>query len=102
MRVIKVDRIHQKETIFEISMSKTHIDFFSKISFFHFFSKKNWPNGTNARRTSTKNSSKSRVGSNPGQDTFAQNCTKIVYGMHAQISGSNLIDFFDSKMYLAS
>ena len=33
MRDVKIDRIHQKETIFEISMSKIHIDFFSKVSF---------------------------------------------------------------------
>ena len=79
MRDVKVDHIHQKPTIFEVLMSKIHIEFLKKLKKF----KKNlkiWANGTKARHTSAKKSSKSRANSIPGRTKLHKNC---VYGVHA-------------------
>ena len=75
MRDVKVDHIHQKPTIFEVLMSKTHIEFLKKLKKF----KKNlkiWANGTKARHTSAKKNHP-KVAQIRSRD--GQNCIKIVY-----------------------
>ena len=70
MRDVKVDHIHQKPTIFEVLMSKIHIEFLKKLKKF----KKNlkiWANGTKARHTSAKKIIQKSRKFDPGTDKTA-------------------------------